>query len=1011
MPSRPDAPTFQEIIFRLHRYWTEKGCLSWHPYHEVVGAGTGNPATLLRVLGPEPWSVAYVEPSFRPDDGRYGENPNRLQMHHQFQVILQPIPEDVQELYIGSLLALGVERARHDLRFVEDNWESPALGAWGLGWEVWLDGMEISQYTYFQQAGGVVLDPPACELTYGLERIAMYLQDVDSVWDLRWNEDFGYGEILKAQEVEYCIYDFEVSDVTRIKEMYRLFEEEAQAALDRGLVLPAYDYVLRCSHAFNLLDARGAVSVAERAAFFGRMRELTRTCSRLYAKQREDAGHPLLAKMPARPAPPVEGAPPAPEGARPFLIECGVEELPAGEVARLGEQLRDALVEALKAARLDFGEVRAYQTPRRLAVLVKDLAPRQEDLEEELKGPARAITEKNPKALAGFLKKAGVTEDAITWKEIKGTEYAHAIARTAGRPAGEVLAEVLPEVLRAPTAKRSMRWLASAHVEEAARLEFSRPVRWLCALLGEEVVPFAWGGLASGRRTAGPRYEEARWIEVPSAEHWEKTLLAAGIVPDRARRRELVRQGVEQLAREEGGALELNERLLDEVTDLVEYPMPFVGRYEKRFSSLPAPLLVGVMEKHQRYFALRGEDGRLLPAFIGVRNGREEHLDVVRAGNEKVIRARLSDAAYFFEKDRGRELAAFRPDLERLVFHEKLGSMLDKSERLRKLSRRLHEENLLPAVPSDALDRAATLAKCDLATQMVTEMTSLQGVMGRHYALASEESEEVAIAIEEHYLPRTQGDREPATALGRALGLSDRLDSLVGFFAAGVRPTGTGDPYGLRRDASGLLAILLAQDVPFSLDRALAAAADGLPLDVDDDTVEAVKAYVLKRLEVLLRERGAPADAARAVLARQGDSPAQAARAVAELEAFRQRPSFKETLEATSRCLRILRHAEEKGFTVADGTDAAKLGESAEQALLAALESIREEKSALASDEPQLVAALEALESLTPEITRFFDEVMVLCDEEEVRANRLSLVADVVELVERALDVMELEGA
>ena len=264
--------SFQDVIMRLDRYWADYGCLIWQPYSEKLGAGTGNPATTLRVLGPEPWNVGYVEPSYRADDGRYAENPNRMQMHTQYQVILKPDPGNPQELYLGSLEAVGIDMREHDVRFVEDKWESPVLGAWGLGWEVWLDGQEISQYTYFQQAGGFNLDPVPVELTYGLERIVMYLQKVRSVWEIDWDGVHTYGDVYIRPEVEHCIYNFELADVDRLTQIYNLYEAEARSCMERGLVIPAYDYILRCSHTFNILDSRGAVGVTERASYFGRMR-------------------------------------------------------------------------------------------------------------------------------------------------------------------------------------------------------------------------------------------------------------------------------------------------------------------------------------------------------------------------------------------------------------------------------------------------------------------------------------------------------------------------------------------------------------------------------------------------------------------------------------------------------------------------------------------------------------------------------------------------------------------
>ena len=283
---------FQSIIIKLQQFWNEQGCLIWQPYYTQVGAGTMNPATSLRVLGPESWNVAYVEPSVRPDDGRYGENPNRLQMHTQFQVILKPDPGNPQEIYLKSLEALGIVPAEHDIRFVEDKWESPALGAWGLGWEVWLDGQEITQFTYFQQAGGMAMDPVSVEITYGLERIAIALQKVSDFKDIQWSPQRTYGEVHLLGEQEHSKYYFEVADVQRLRQMFELFEAEANEALNHGLILPAHDYVLKCSHTFNVLDTRGAVGVTERQALFSRMREISRKVAEAYYQQREEMGFP-----------------------------------------------------------------------------------------------------------------------------------------------------------------------------------------------------------------------------------------------------------------------------------------------------------------------------------------------------------------------------------------------------------------------------------------------------------------------------------------------------------------------------------------------------------------------------------------------------------------------------------------------------------------------------------------------------------------------------------------------
>lgn len=285
---------FQEIILRLQEYWGNQGCIIQQPYDVEKGAGTMNPATFLRALGPEPWKVAYVEPSRRPTDGRYGENPNRLQHYYQFQVILKPSPDNVLDLYFNSLKLLGIDPLEHDLRLVEDNWESPTLGAWGLGWEVWLDGMEITQFTYFQQCGGIDCYPVCAEITYGIERIAMYIQNKENVYDIEWVDGVSYGDVHHQAEVDYSTYNFEASDVKTLTAMFSMCENEAKNVAAVHLVQPAYDYVLKCSHLFNLLDARGAISVTERTTYIARIRNLARLVAGEYVEQRKNMGYPLI---------------------------------------------------------------------------------------------------------------------------------------------------------------------------------------------------------------------------------------------------------------------------------------------------------------------------------------------------------------------------------------------------------------------------------------------------------------------------------------------------------------------------------------------------------------------------------------------------------------------------------------------------------------------------------------------------------------------------------------------
>ncbi|XP_028790391.1 glycine--tRNA ligase, chloroplastic/mitochondrial 2, partial [Neltuma alba] len=363
--------TFQQAIQRLQEYWASVGCAIMQCSNTEVGAGTMNPLTYLRVLGPEPWNVAYAEPSIRPDDSRYGENPNRLQRHTQFQVILKPDPGNSQDLFIHSLSAIGIDVSSHDIRFVEDNWESPVLGAWGLGWEIWMDGMEITQFTYFQQAGSLQLSPISVEITYGLERILMLLQGVDHFKKIKYSDAITYGELFLESEKEMSAYYLEHASVDHVQKHFDFFEEEARSLLALGLPIPAYDQLLKTSHAFNILDSRGFVGVTERARYFGRMRSLARQCAQLWLKTRESLGYPLgFISEPENLSLPKEvlvaAVDKVHDQSRAFVIEIGTEEMPPQDVVDASKQLKDLMLQLLEKQRLDHGEVQAFGTPRRL---------------------------------------------------------------------------------------------------------------------------------------------------------------------------------------------------------------------------------------------------------------------------------------------------------------------------------------------------------------------------------------------------------------------------------------------------------------------------------------------------------------------------------------------------------------------------------------------------------------------------------------------------------------------
>lgn len=978
-----DPLNFQQVILKLHEFWAAQDCVIWEPYNVQVGAGTGNPATTLRVLGPEPWRVAYVEPSVRPDDGRFGENPNRMQKYYQYQVILKPDPGNPQELYLASLEALGIQQREHDIRFVEDNWESPALGAWGLGWEVWLDGQEITQFTYFQQAGGMTLDPVSVEITYGIERIVLALQGKDSAWEIDWLGDLNYGDMMFNEEVEHCRYYFDVADVGALKQVYDTYEREYSHALEGDALISAYDYVLKCSHLFNVLDTRGAIGVTERANYFRRMREMTRTIAKAYLCKREALAYPLMKMADKWSGPPAQKAgemPAAPSARADLLIEIGVEELPADDVAEVLSYLGDAAPTLFDELRLANEGVEISATPRRIVIVAREVAPRQSDQEFLAKGPpaARAFDESGQptRAAEGFARGKGIDVGELVVQELAGGSYVTALVKVAGLPATEMLAKKLPEFLSEIRFGRSMRWNGSGFA-------FSRPIRWILALFGDIVIPFELGGVASGKVTHGLRPYGSRQIPIADLQAFERVCSAEGILLDFAGRRDSIQEQVYMLASEVDGVVPPDKDLLDEVTNLVEAPTAFRGEFDRSFLELPRAALVTVMRKHQRYFAVEDKDGKLLPYFIGVRNGDSENLDKVIHGNEQVIRARFSDARFFYRADIKKPLREYLPRLETLTFQAELGSMREKNDRVAAMICELGAILGFGSAAIDIASQAAQIAKADLATSMVVEMTSLQGVMGREYAVREGYDPAVAGAIAEHWLPSGAGDKLPRSDAGRLLALADKLDSLVGLLAVGLAPKSTSDPYGLRRAALGILRILVEARIPADLRPAIEKVAAAQPLELGLDTRVQVLDFLTARLDNWLSDKLAvPRDVISAVLAEQAANPFRAMQGIEELASWAGKANWESILDSFARCARITR---DEG---AQSLDLDLLTEPQEQSLYAAYSSSVKNLDA----EDNIDRFLTVFEGMIPAVTDFFDHVLVHAEDNRLRNNRIALL-------------------
>ena len=995
--------TFQEIILALEKFWADHGCIIQQPCDIEVGAGTFNSATFLRCLGPEPWRVAYVEPVRRPTDGRYAENPFRVGAYYQYQVILKPAPENVLPLYLESLYHLGISPRKNDMRFVEDDWESPTLGASGLGWEVWWNGAEVTQFTYFQQMGSIDLDPICAEITYGLERIALYLQDVDDFFEIRWNEHLNYGDVHRQSEVEYSTYNFEHANVDMLFELFSTYEKETHACLDAGLVLPATDHVLKCSHTFNMLDARGVISVTERVSYIERVRRLAQRIARAYVKQREEMEHPLIGKWAA-----VGGIcnPDASETAvggicnpdssetqetADLLFEIGTEEIPASYVPPVLEQLSETAAKSLTNHRIPFGDVETLGTPRRITLSIKDIKTLQESEETEVVGPPKRIAyDENgepTKAAVGFAKTQGVELTALRIVETERGEYVAVSKLETGAPTREILKTLLTEWIQTLRFPKTMRWETESE-EPRAFARFARPIRWLVALLGDEVVNCTYGAAHAGRLTYGHRALHPEPITLDSADlnTYVEKLRAVGVLVCPKERRDTIEKQVRDVLAVEGSLPKLDEELLDTVNYLVENPQPIVGNFNESHLEIPSEVLITAMKKHQRYFPMWKSESVLAAKFVAISNGTDGNIDGVRHGNERVLHARLNDAEFFYSEDQKTSLADKVERLGAVVFHAKLGSLLDKAERLKALVQFISTESQVPETTTRHAERAAWLCKADLTTHMVIEFPSLQGITGRYYAQNGGEAEPVATAIAEHYQPLGADTPLPETEVGALVAIADKLDTIVGYFGIEERPTGSQDPYSLRRHTLGTIRILQDRKLPLSLDAIVEKAISLYTVELADDTRTSVLNFIKERLRVILLQthQYAP-DLADAVLAVGAVDIIDILKRASILAKFRLTPNFEEVYNALNRVLRIL------PTDAPETVDATLLCDDAEKQLYACITEaeLGFQQSIQECDYAKLLTQLAALQ---PAIDTFFDDVLVMAEEPALRTNRLALL-------------------
>lgn len=680
-----------------------------------------------------------------------------------------------------------------------------------------------------------------------------------------------------------------------------------------------------------------------------------------------------------------------------LLYEIGTEEMPAQYMPGILKEYQELAGKKLAEARIPFSTVKVYGTPRRMAFLAEGVAEKQEDSNVESKGPSLKIAfDKDgnaTRAAQGFARGQGVDVKDLVQKD----GYVYAVKHLAGKKTEELLPAILDDILHSLNFPKTMRW---ADYD----FGFVRPFRWMVALLDDKVIPVEANDVKSGREARGHRFLSNHLITIPDAAAYEKTMEDNFVMVDVDKRRETIRKQIEDLAVAEGGKAAISPDLLEEVTFLVEYPTALCGHIDDKYLRLPDCAIITPMRDHQRYFPMFDKDGKLMPKFITVRNGGKEHLDIVTHGNERVLRARLDDAVFFFDNDRKKSLAQHREGLHEVAFQHGLGNMYDKTERLQKLCDELVKATGLDA-DAKAVERAALLSKADLVTGMVTEFTELQGTMGKEYALLDNEGEKVAKAIGEQYMPRFAGDELPQSNEGRILAVADKLDNIVATFSRGMAPTGSQDPYALRRQALGILNIVADGDVHFPLRAVLAETLKNLPVEVENEArlLDEVADFFAQRAKNMLLDKGVRYDVVDAVLAAPGlDDLADIFVRADALSAYLETEKAADSIQAFTRVENI-----SKNNVVEAPVDAALFQDAAEKALYEAVKKVAAASAPLAADR-KYADLLAANDELAAPVNAFFDAVMVMDKDEKVKNNRLALLNQVKKQVNQVADLSQL---
>ncbi|MES2615193.1 MAG: glycine--tRNA ligase subunit beta [Bdellovibrionota bacterium] len=1038
------AKNFQEFIISLCQYWVSYGCIWSQPYDSQMGAGTFHPHTFLKGLGPEPWRGVYVQPCRRPVDGRYGKSPYRFQHYYQLQVLLKPSPSNIIDIFLKSLEHVGINLKDNDIGLLEDDWKGPTLGAWGLGWEVRANAQEVTQFTYFQQLGGLDIDVVCGEITYGLERLYMYAHGIKNGLDIPFNEHFTYGDIYYQNEFEFSHFNFKEASIQDLLAQFDKCEEKVSQLCEKNLVLPAYDYVLQASHAFNLLDARGAVSVSERQRYIGRVRDCAKKCAAVYKTEREKLGYPLLNRLDTDARKPIYNIKSAPKidadtqkhnrtdseknmewgGISKKLVsvtfELGVEEMPPSfqqsALRELQNKVRSFIHEEKEKYKTNFLDELTQKitiSSRRIALQFTNVPSLTPDEKIEFWGPAERIAKNTDGTLTqaglGFCKKNNIDANKVIFKSKTDGTFLYFEKNSPRNPFPILLANGFKKWIYSLNAPLKMKWLP-----EEISPSFIRPVRSALALAEDKIIPLEMFGIESANFIYGQGIQSPQPIEIKYASDYEQVLRSLNIEICPQKRKDFILNEVLKITEKIGGKLVMDDSLLNKCAGLFESPYVFYAQFEPHYLRLPRSLICSVLKEHMNYFTVESLSGDgLLPFYIGVANYKCNHIETMIEGTKNVVTGRLDDGTFYYDTDLATPFSEFRERLKTQTFQENMGTLFDKSERLKQFATQILLQNSVEESREDILQTAALFCKADLKSGCVQEFPDeMQGIMGGILArtqniLKNEKnSNEVASAIEQHYLPTGANSELPTNFYALNLSLIDKLDSLCMMINSGVEPKGNKDPLGMRRLALSIARIVgLKQEkniLNFSLNLCIQLCLENMEkssIHIHEKTKDKTILFLLDRVKASLKEEFDPraVDSLTIQLMEKPLSTVIPFIKVIDLRIKDTQYSLIDALNPYRRARNLTSHVQMHSIQF-------DLLLAQEEKNL--FEEVKTKKTRLSQliQEQNYTDLLNELESLAQPLAQFFENVMVNDSNPQIKANRLALLFQVRKLYDDIAD-------